>query len=104
MAESSFAVILEPKEIKSVSVSSFSSSIYHEVIELDAMIFVICMLSLKPAFSLSSFTFIKKFFSSSSLSAIRVISSVCVRLLFLPAILILTCHSPSPAFHMMYSA
>ena len=41
MAESSFAVILEPKEIKSVSVSSFSSSIYHEVIELDATIFVI---------------------------------------------------------------
>ena len=34
------------------------------------------MLSFKPAFSLSSFTFIKRFFSSSSLSAIRVVSSV----------------------------
>src|SRR5574341_51256 len=31
------------------------------------------MLNLKPTFSLSSFTFIKKLFSSSSLSAIRVV-------------------------------
>ena len=45
-----FAVILEPKEIKSVTVSSFSSSVYHEVMELDAMIFVLLMLSLKPVF------------------------------------------------------
>jgi len=36
MAESSFAVILEPKEIKSVSVSSFSSSIYQEVPHVQA--------------------------------------------------------------------
>ena len=47
------------------------------------------MLSFKPAFSLSSFTLIKKFFSFSSLSAIRVVSSTYPRLLtFLPAILI----------------
>ena len=53
------------------------------------------MLSFKPTFSLSSFTFIKKFFSSSSLSAIRV---VYLRLLvFLPAILIPVCVSSSPA-------
>ena len=39
------------------------------------------MLSFKPAFSLSSFTFIKRLFSSSSLSAIRVVSSVYLRLL-----------------------
>ena len=102
--QSSFAVILEPKEIKFVTVSSFSSSIYHEVMELDATILVLWMLSLKPAFSLSFFTFIKRFFSSSSLSAIRVISPVCMRLLFLLAILILACRSPSPTFHMMYSA
>ena len=45
------------------------------------------MLSFKPTFSLSSFTFIKKLFSSSSLSAIRVVSSAYLRLLiFLPAI------------------
>ena len=33
------------------------------------------MLSFKPNFSLSSFTFIKRLFSSSLLSAIRVVSS-----------------------------
>ena len=48
------------------------------------------MLSFKPAFSLSSFTFIKRLFSSFSLSVIRVVSSTYLRLLvFLPAILIL---------------
>ena len=41
----------------------------------DAMIFVLWMLSFKPAFSLSSFTFIKRLFSFSLLSAIRVVSS-----------------------------
>ena len=40
------------------------------------------MLSFKPTFSLSSFTFIKRLFSSSSLSAIRVVSSAYLRLLF----------------------
>ena len=40
---------------------------------LDAMIFVFWISSFKPAFSLSSFTFIKKLFNSSSLSAIRVV-------------------------------
>ena len=65
------------------------------------MVLVICMLSFKPTFSLSSFTFIKRLFSS-SLSAIRVVSSVYRRLLiFLPAILILACVSSSLAFHMM---
>ena len=39
------------------------------------MILVFWMLSFKPAFSLSPFTFIKRFFSSSSLSAIKVVSS-----------------------------
>ena len=42
---------------------------------LDTMILVFGMLSCKPAFSLSSFTFMKTLFSSSSLSAIRVVSS-----------------------------
>ena len=59
---------------------------------------------LEPTFSLSSFTFIKRLFSS-SLSAIRVLSSAYLRLLiFLPAILILACASSSPAFLIMYSA
>ena len=58
----------------------------------------------KPTFSLSSFTFIKRLLSSSSLSAIRVVSSAYLRLLiFLPAILIPACASSSPVFLMMYS-
>ena len=71
----------------------------------DAMILVFWMWSIKPTFSLSSFTFIKRLFSSSSLSAIRVVSSAYLRLLiFLPAILIPACASSSPVFLMMYSA
>ena len=52
-----------------------------------------------------SVTFIKRFFSSSLLSAIKAVSSAYLRLLiFLPTILIPACASSSPAFHMMYSA
>ena len=61
-----------PPKIKSLTVSIVSPSICHEVMGPDAKIFIFCMLSFKPAFSLSSFTFIKKLFSSYSLSAIRV--------------------------------
>ena len=87
--QSQSAVNLEPKKIKSLTVSIVSPPICHEVMGLDAMILVFCMLSFKPTFSLSSFTFIKRLFSSSSLSAIRVVSSAYLRLLiFLPAILI----------------
>jgi len=70
-----------------------------------AMIIVFCMLSFKPTFSLSSFIYIKRLFSFSSLSAIRVVSSAYLRLLiFFQAILIPACASSSPAFLMMYSA
>ena len=63
------------------------------------------MLGFKPTFSLSSFTFIKRLFSSSLLSAIRVVSSAYLKLLiFLLAILILACASSSPVFLMMCSA
>ena len=97
-------VIWEPKRIL-VTASMFSPSICHEVMEPDAMILVFWMLSFKPAFSPSSFTFIKRLFSSSSLSVTRVVSSAYLRLLiFLLAILISACASSSPAFHMMYSA
>ena len=87
------------------------------------MILVFWMLSFKPTFLLSSFTFIKRLFRSflvlfvSSLkkrlfqlfsplsSVIRVASSVYQRLLiFLLAILIPACASSSPVFLMMYSA
>ena len=94
------AVILEPRKIKSVTVST----VCHEVMGSDAMILVFWVLSFKPTFLLSYFTFIKRLFSS-SLSAIRVMSSAYLRLLiFLLAILIPACASSSPAFHMVYSA
>ena len=99
------AVILEPKKVKSDTASPVSPSIFYEVMGLDAMILVFRMLSFKPTFSVSSFIFIKRFFSSSSLFAIRVVSSAYLRLLiFLPATLIPACASSSPAFLMMYSA
>ena len=70
-----------------------------------AMILVFWILSFKPTFSLSSFTCIKRLFNSSSLFAIRVVSSTNLWLLiFLPAILIPTYASFSSAFLMMYSA
>ena len=102
------AVILEPPKIKSDTVSIVSPYICHEVMGPDAMILVLWMLSFKPAFSLSSFTFIKRLFSSSLLSAISVcggVSSAYLQLLiFLTAILIPACALSSLAFHMMYSA
>ena len=51
--QSPFAVILEPPKITSATVST---SIFHEVMGLDAMILVFCMLRFKPTFPLSSFT------------------------------------------------
>ena len=62
------------------------------------------MLNFKPGFSLSSFTLIERLFSSSELSATRVVSSNLRLLILSPAILIPACDSFSPAFHMMYSA
>ena len=99
------AVILESKKMKSVTVSIVSPSICHEVMGPNAMIFMLWMLSGKPAFSLSSYTFIKRLFSSSLLSAMRVISSAYLRLLiFSTEILIPVCTSSILAFHMMCSA
>ena len=49
--QSPSAVILEPKKIKSVTVSIVSPSICHEVTELDAMVLVFLMLNFKTAFS-----------------------------------------------------
>ena len=73
--------------------------------EPDAMILVFWTLNVKPTFSLSSFTLIKRLFSSSSLSAIMVVSSAYLRLLiFFPTFLISAYVSSSQAFHMMYSA
>ena len=92
------AAILEPKKIKSVAVSIVSPSICHEVMELDTMICIFWTLSVEPAFhsplSLSSIVS----FSSSSLSAIRVVSSAYLRwLIFLLAILNPDCASFQPS-------
>ena len=67
--QSPSTVILEPRKIKSSKVSTVSPFICHEVMGPDAMILVFWMLSVKPTFSLSCFTFIKRLVSSSSLSA-----------------------------------
>ena len=98
--QSPSAVILEPKKMKSNTVPTVSPSICHEVMGPDARILVFWMLSFKPTFSLSTFTFIKRLFF-----ATRVVSSAYLRLLiFYPAILIPSCASSRPAFLMMYSA
>ena len=65
--QSACAVNLEPKKIKSLTVSIISTSIYNEVRGPDAMILVSGMLRFRTAFSHSSFTFIKRLFSSSLL-------------------------------------
>ena len=78
---------------------------------LDAMILVVVVVvvvvvlifSLKLALSLSSLTLIKRLFSSSSLSAVRVSSTYLRLLMFLLLILIPACNSSSPAFLMMCS-
>ena len=73
--QSPSAAILEPKKRKPVTASTFSPSICHEVMILDAMIIIFLILRFKLAFSLSYFTFIKNLFSLSLISAIRVVSS-----------------------------
>ena len=55
--QSPSAVILEPKNIKSDTVSTVYPSISHEVMGPDAMIFVFWMLSFKPTFSTLLFHF-----------------------------------------------
>ena len=59
--QSPSTMILEPKKRKSVTASTFSPSICHEVLGPDAMILVFLIFSFKLAFPLYSFTLIKKF-------------------------------------------
>ena len=93
------AVILEPRKMKSAPVSTFPC-IYLPWSN-GARCHDLCfwMLSFKPAFSLSYFTLIKRLFSSSSLSAIRVVLSVYLRLLiFLMTNLITAVNHPAQYF------
>ena len=74
-------VILESKKRKFVTAFTCPPSICHEVMGLDAMILVLLIFSFKLAFSVSSYTLIKRLLSSSSLSATRKVSSTYLRLL-----------------------
>ena len=94
---------LQSRKTKSVTVSIISPSVCHEMIRLEAMILVFWTLNFKPSFSFSSFTLIKRIFSFSSLSAIKVVSPAYLRL-FPLVILVPACDSSHLAFHMMYSA
>ena len=103
MAESLSGVILEPKKMNSITVNFLIYLPWSDGTRCRDLCFL--MLSFKPAFSLSTFTFIKKLFSSSLLSAIRVVSSTYLRLLiFLPATLIRAWGSSRLAFCVMFSA
>ena len=101
--QSPSAVILEPKKRKSVTDSSFSPFYLpwsdetgcHDLGFLDVKFYA-------SLFTLS-FTHIKRLFSSSSLSAMRVSSAYLKLLIFLSEILIPACNSSSPAFYMLYS-
>ena len=102
--QSPSTVILEPKKIKFLTVSIVSPSTCHEVMGLDAMIFVFWMLRFKPGLSLSfhfhqeALQFLFAFCHKHG------VSSAYLRLLIvLPTILIPACASSSPAFLMMYS-
>jgi len=97
-------VILGYKKRKSVTVSIVSPSVCHKVKGLDAIVLAFWIFNFKPAFLLSSFTFIKRLFSS-LLSTVRVVSSAYLRLLiFLQAFLFPACVSFTLVFHLMYSA
>ena len=71
--------------------------------EIDAVFLVFWMLSLSQLFH-SPLSSLSRDSGSSSLSAIRMVLSAYLRLLFLPAILIPACDSSILAFFMMYSA
>ena len=75
------AGILEPKKIKSLTVSIVSPSISMKWWDQMPWSSFFEYWILKSAFSLFSFTFIKRLFSSSLLSAIRVVSFAYLRLL-----------------------
>ena len=90
LLQSQSTLILEPKKIKSATVSTFPPPICHEMMGPDAILLVYLILSFKPFFSLSYLALIKMLFSTSLvLSDIRVVSSAYLKLLIvLLAILI----------------
>ena len=99
------AMILEPTKIKSVTVSTVSASICHDWWDrMPWSSFFECWV-LSQLLHFPLLLSIKRLFSSSLLSAIRVVSFSYLRLfIFLLAILIPAYTSSSLAFCMMYSA
>ena len=97
---STSAVILEAPKIKSVSLSTFSPSICHEVMGPDAMILVFWRLSFNPTFSLSSrgSLVLLHFLPQDGVIFISEVIDVSNRKL-VPA-----CSLSSPTFLMMHSA
>ena len=103
MVQALSAVIFEPKKIKSLFPLFAHLFVMKWWDQMPYSSFFECWV-LNRLFH-SSLTLIKRLFSSSSLSAIRVVSSAFMRLLIvLLATLILACASSSLAFHKMYSA
>ena len=86
--QSPSAVILESKKRKSVTSSSFSLSVCHEIMVARCHDLSFLVFNFKLALSLSSFTLIKGLFSSSLVSVIRVVSSTYLKhlLMFLPPV------------------
>ena len=103
--QSTSAVILEPKKIKSVTVSIFYHSVCHEVMGPDDMIFIFECWVLSQLFHSPLSPSSRGSFSSSLLSDISVVSSAYLKLLiFLPAVLIPVWATSSLEFCMMCSA
>ena len=98
-------MISEPRKIKPVTASTFSSSICYGKLGLDAMILDFWMLNFKSAFSLCSFIS-----SRGSPVPLHVLPLEWCHLhiwscwYFFHAVLIPACDSSSPVFFMMYSA
>ena len=93
---------LKPKKIKSVTASTFSPFICHEVMGLDGMILVFEGWVLSQLFHSPPSPSLRG--SNSSLLPLAWYPLHLRLLIFLQAIFILACDSPSSAFHMMYSA
>ena len=104
--QSPSAEILEPRKMKSAIVSTLSPHLFPMKWwdQIPWASFSECW-AFSQLFHSLAFTFIKRFFISSLLSAIKVVSSANLRLLiFLLAVLIPTCDSSIRAFQMVYSA
>ena len=103
--QSPSAMILEPRKIKSITLSTFPPSICHEVMTPDAMFLVFWLLNFKLAFTLlpsSRGSLVPLCFLP--LGWYLIVTAWLRLLVFLPTILISAGDSSSPAFCMTCSA